>query len=535
MNTTALPAVEKRAVARHQTKTHANANYAHSLSDSQGATRGHRHFPVPCQFAASWLLNFIPPLASAIKDTREGNARDLGSCLRVLRDLEQVVDLEHQGGGYQALHGDGYQGLDQEGGYQVVDQRELWERLVPHISSQGPQRLAQLTVEELFGAIPPAARRTLEALGLPAAAAAELQRIQQPNAAVAVVAAPAPVPAPAPAPLPDPSASVQAPIQTHKICPGCYMQVKLEGGACNSTSCPGCRTQFCYICLRPGCEVVRSHGKCPQGGIDVAAFLAAVQAKSIDGVAAASADIAALANYEPDATEVQRLSYAQHGQLPHLGGDYAQLGEEAAPPPGASPLECLVRALASIGLHGAAAQLRRQQEAATVEAAAGAVGAVFLAASLNIADVDLLVPLADACVAWEAIDASLKAFTSSVDEADANSLVVRQAVQEAMRLEQWLLADECLSRTPRVRGQDVPHLIALRRQQLSRLTGEVRPLLAEITKDKVEGSSSSSSSSVTPQYRLHTLHTELVSVLNELLQMLHNLFGAGAAMNGRCM
>ena len=482
---------------------------------------------MPCQYAASWLLNFIQPLASTIKDKMEGNAQELAACVRVLRDLEQIVDLEHQGGGYQALHGDGYQGLDQEGGYQVVDQRELWERLVPHISSQGPQRLAQLTVEELLGAIPPAARRTLEALGLPAAAAAELQRIQQPNAAVAVVAAPAPVPAPAPAPLPDPSASVQAPIQTHKICPGCCMQVKLEGHACNSTSCPSCKTRFCYICLRPECVVVSSHGACPQGGIDVAAFLAAVQAKSIDGVAAASADIAALANYEPDATEVQRLSYAQHGQLPHV-----------APPPAPSPLECLQRALARIGLRGAAARLRRQQEAAIVAAGRAHVGALFLAASLNVANVDLLAPLADASVAWDAIDASLKAFTRSADEAEATSLGMRQAVQEAMRLEQWLLADEWLSRTPRVRGQDVP-LITIRTQQLSRLTSPaslrvISCLLAEITKFELEGDHQMQLLAI-PQHRLHTLHTELVSVLEDLLQMLHNLFGAGAAMNGRCI
>ena len=81
-------------------------------SESQGASRGHRHFPVPCQYAASWLLNFIQPLASTIKDKMEGNAQELAACVRVLRDLEQIVDLEHQGGGYQALHGDGYQGLD---------------------------------------------------------------------------------------------------------------------------------------------------------------------------------------------------------------------------------------------------------------------------------------------------------------------------------------------------------------------------------------------------------------------------------------
>tara|TARA_B100000795_G_scaffold203438_1_gene157074 strand:- start:46 stop:852 length:807 start_codon:yes stop_codon:yes gene_type:complete len=267
---------------------------------------------------------------------------------------------------------------------------------------------------------------------------------------------------------------------------------------------------------------------CPQGGIDVAAFLAAARAKSADGAAAASAGIAALANYQPDAEEAQRLIYAQDGDQ----------GEEAARPPAQSPLECLVRSLARIGVHGAAALLRQQHEAARFEAAAVAVGAVFLAASLNVADVDLLVPLADAGVAWEAIDESLKAFTSSVDEAEATSLGVRQTVQEAMRLEQWLLADEWLSRTPRVRGQDVP-LITIRTQQLSRLTSPaslrvISCLLAEITKFELEGDHQMQLLAI-PQHRLHTLHTELVSVLEDLLQMLHNLFGAGAAMNGRCI
>ena len=140
---------------------------------------------MPCQYAASWILNFIQPVPSAIKGKREGNAQDLAASLRVLTDLEQIILRgmghreqieEHlEGDGYQVLGGDGYHG----GEYQVVDQRDLWETIVPNIASQGPQRLAQLTVEELLGAIPPAARHTLEALGLPAAAAAELQQMQQ--------------------------------------------------------------------------------------------------------------------------------------------------------------------------------------------------------------------------------------------------------------------------------------------------------------------------------------------------------------------
>ena len=55
---------------------------------------------MPCQYAAPWLLDLIQPLSSAIKDKREGNAQNLASCLRVLHDLEQIADLERQGGGY---------------------------------------------------------------------------------------------------------------------------------------------------------------------------------------------------------------------------------------------------------------------------------------------------------------------------------------------------------------------------------------------------------------------------------------------------
>ena len=37
--------------------------------------------------------------------------------------------------------------------------------------------------------------------------------------------------------------------------------------------------RFCYVCLRTDCVVVRSHGTCPQGGVDVAAFLQRAEAK----------------------------------------------------------------------------------------------------------------------------------------------------------------------------------------------------------------------------------------------------------------
>ena len=37
--------------------------------------------------------------------------------------------------------------------------------------------------------------------------------------------------------------------------------------------------RFCYVCLQTDCVVVRSHGTCPQGGVDVAAFLQRAEAK----------------------------------------------------------------------------------------------------------------------------------------------------------------------------------------------------------------------------------------------------------------
>ena len=61
-----------------------------------------------------------------------------------------------------------------------VLQPELWETILP-ATHRTPQRLPQLTAPELLAVVPPAIRRTLEALGLPEVAAAELQRMLEPN------------------------------------------------------------------------------------------------------------------------------------------------------------------------------------------------------------------------------------------------------------------------------------------------------------------------------------------------------------------
>ena len=59
-----------------------------------------------------------------------------------------------------------------------VLQPELWQTILP-ATHRTPQRLPQLTAPELLAVVPPAIRRTLEALGLPEVAAAELQRTKK--------------------------------------------------------------------------------------------------------------------------------------------------------------------------------------------------------------------------------------------------------------------------------------------------------------------------------------------------------------------
>ena len=159
-----------------------------------------------------------------------------------------------------------------------IDRTRLW-----------PQ-LQQLTVQELLQTLPPTVRRTLEALGLVNGVEEELQRMEQAAAAAAAAAPPqdggpeleaavaaaggvaaaaaaggeaAPSVETA-AGCEEPSADVvvNVPSISHKVCPGCFQPVKMEGG-CNSTSCPSCHVAFCYICLRTDCVVVQRHGVCP--------------------------------------------------------------------------------------------------------------------------------------------------------------------------------------------------------------------------------------------------------------------------------
>ena len=501
---------------------------------------------MPCKFAILWLANFIrPTMSEADMESREGE-------LQLLRDLQRIVHQVYMREMERIfmLAGARRIALDHLMRFGMVPtehqliaarvlQPELWENILP-AAHRGPQRLPQLTAAELLAVVPPAVRRTLEALRLPEVAAAELQRMLQPNTEAAggagggqqeagggAVAVGAGVDAaitaevePAEA-LPDPPVPVLSIHSTHKICPGCFQPAKLEGGGCNSTQCPTCKVRFCYICLRPHCAVVQNHGKCPQGGIDVAAFLAAAQAQNADGAAAASADIAALANYQPDDAEERRLHGAQHHyDAPDDGFPGPRNAREAidALPPPQSPLECLVRSLALVGLSrgmffeevglNVAAVMRQQQDLE----AAGRQGAMFLATSLNVNDLGLLAPLERTRVAWEAISVRLDAFTSTAYEA--------QAVREAMKLEQWLLADEWLSLTGRVRGGPDDLMITLRRESLADRTRDLVGVLVAEASENVG----------------HTefLHQTLVSELNTMLQMLHGAFGAGDAMNKRC-
>ena len=518
---------------------------------------------MPCKFAILWLANFIRPTTSeANMESREGELQLLHDLQRIvhqvyMREMERTFILAGPGryvnlaDAVDPLIRYAHNGPNE---HQLIAARvlqpEVWEHILP-ATHRGPQRLPQLTAAELLAVVPPAIRRTLEALGLPEVAAAELHRMlhpfgPQPNdeaaggvgdgqqeagegAVAAGVDAAMAEPAEAPLLLPEPPVPVLPPAdsQTHKICPGCYQPVKLDGGGCNSTQCPNCKAKFCYICLRPHCAVVQNHGKCPQGGIDVAAFLAAAQAQNADGAAAASADIAALANYQPDDAEERRLHNAQVHYDPRDDGfpgpRNAREAIDALPPP-QSPLECLVHSLALVGFSrgmffeeagpNVAAVMRQQQDLE----AAGRRGAMFLATSLNVNDLGLLAPLERTRVAWEAISVRLEAFIEGVWEPpSANE---GRAVQEAMKLEQWLLVDEWLSLTGRVRGGPDDLMITLRRESLADRMHNLEGVLLAEAPDNVG----------------HTefLHQTLVSELNTMLQMLHGAFGAGDAMNKRC-
>lgn len=344
--------------------------------------------------------------------------------------------------------------------------------------------------------------------------------------------------------------------QCHKLCPGCLRPVKLEGLGCNSTACPECTTRFCYICLRTDCVVVRSHGACPQGGIDVASFLAAARARNPAIAPAAADDIAALANYEPDDQERQRLVGRQIRDQADTGY-MARNFHIRAPAP--SHLQCLERALTTIGFgdfvhHRVCARrgigrrliherrpiegrfidevFRRQQlHQADRDSESKRVAAIFVATSLNLSDLELLPKLKETYTAWEATRQRSKELVS-VEEALSDLSQVLMTLQEALRLEQWLLADAWLSQTGRVRGHGVS-MITYRRDMMFDLIRSLSDVLLKVARERAKGSSSNSTNPSTDMQMICDLHKSLGDHLQEQLKQLHAAFGAGAAMNTR--
>ena len=127
---------------------------------------------MPCQYAAPWLLDLIQPLSSAIKDKREGNAQNLASCLRVLHDLEQIADLERQGGGYRggAYHMPPRERARREAEQQAERQAELQaERQAERYHGDGyhppPPPLPQPTARIPGGWIPRSAIKGISGKG----------------------------------------------------------------------------------------------------------------------------------------------------------------------------------------------------------------------------------------------------------------------------------------------------------------------------------------------------------------------------------
>ena len=335
----------------------------------------------------------------------------------------------------------------------------------------------------------------------------------------------------------------------HKLCPGCFSPVALGGGGCNSTACPSCRVAFCYICLRPDCVVVRSHGLCPQGGIDVDAFRAAAQQKSAKTAGAASANIDALAHYQPDAAEAQRLQYFQAPNRPpgmlgyHMLMQHGLLNAPQVPP--ATHLECLEQALDVVfrpvpenpdqvpqlpvlppnmpgidepgGVEAVEAVveavaeaavavpmvqqidlqrrvLDRQHQAAFTQLRTDA-SATFLAGVLHVANLDLLPSLAELYAAWDTLghrehdlENDPARPPSQTSQGDADALRV---VREARCLEQWLLVDDWLPKTGRVRGRAANDpSITLGTQNIVMAASRISGMLKE-KRQEIDGGSSS--------------------------------------------
>ncbi|KAL1529396.1 hypothetical protein AB1Y20_000346 [Prymnesium parvum] len=537
------------------------------------------HFPMPCKYARMWLTNFIMPITDAMDAYESDRERDRQVMHHLQRATDSLHPREHR----------------REG--RPCDHLCYWRHVVPKFlnrarSSPPPgsefederERLRQLTAAELLAEVPTAVRRTLEVLGLAEAEAAELALMAQPNNVEAAVqheaggateedhivaagigeaalvgevtpmelvaevvgplepvqAAPLEPPAPvhlaappeppdlAQAAIPDPAQpDLAVGAQHHKLCPGCLLPAKLEGLGCNSTVCPNCSTPFCYICLRTECEVVRSHGVCPQGGIDVAAFLAAALSRSAAAATAAAADIASLASYQPDAQEMARLNQTQHDRLNNLREAFHWRR------PATSPLDALVRALTRIGVSMRAGRprdvddlLRAQGQVEREQATR--VAALFVATNLNLSHLDLLPELERARIAWDGIQKSLDAIASIEVVLSDDFFEVLRTTREALRLQQWLLADDWISSTGRVRSQAVP-MIDVLRNELGDHVLSLSIELHKVAKERVEGSSSD----VTTSPRVWDLYHPLKADLHDLLEQLHAVVGAGAAMNNR--
>jgi len=105
---------------------------------------------------------------------------------------------------------------------------------------------------------------------------------------------------------------------------------------------------------------------------------------------------------------------------------------------------------------------------------------------------------------------------------------VLRTTREALRLQQWLLADDWISSTGRVRSQAVP-MIDVLRNELGDHVLSLSIELHKVAKERVEGSSSDATA--TP--RILDLSKALQADLHDLLEQLHAVFGAGAAMNNR--
>ena len=118
-------------------------------------------------------------------ESREGELLVLRELQRIvhqvyMREMERIFIFRHE----DQLIRFGFGPTEHELIAARILQPELWENVLP-ATHRGSQRLPQLTAAELLAVVPPAIRRTLEALRLPEVAATELQQMLQPNAEAA--------------------------------------------------------------------------------------------------------------------------------------------------------------------------------------------------------------------------------------------------------------------------------------------------------------------------------------------------------------